>query len=188
MKNKKLIITVSCVFITVVMALVAYLWKETCNNVFFNGGHGYFIENRVEDIVELSTCTFWEEAVFRMLPFLVATILIILSNPKWLRYSLYIIFGIIIFCIQIHFGALHYNASIYESKGLAIFIQGTLGLIIAVTYAVILVLMIDIPKETGNQTKKRRICNGVVANIAAYICGVVIHTTSNIIPIFTQTF
>ena len=168
-----------CALIIVLMTLVSYVWKDSCNNWYFNGAHCFFLEDRLQDIKDVSLCVFWEEAVFRLAPILIASIIIALSKPKWLRWILYIVFAIIIVCIQVKFGALHYNEFSDTSYERPIIIHGVMGLILTITYVSTLVLAL--------KNKEQSIKNVLIANAIAYCASAIVHAVSNVILVITQT-
>ena len=189
MKTKNILRWGGCILITAFMILVSYVWKDFCNNYYCNGAHCFFIQNRLRDIIQLSTGIIWEELVFRLLPFLTASILITISKQKWIRYFLYGIFSIVIVCIQLEFGVLHYNVFEGGSYIKPIIIHGIMGLILTMTYTITLIVTLKTDKKNKNQcTKKSKIKDTITANIIACICSLIVHATSNVILVFTQTF
>lgn len=188
MERKKTPMWCNCLLIITFMTLVSYLWKDFCNNWYFNGAHCFFLENRVHDIINVTSCVFWEEAIFRFLPFLTATILILQIKQKWLKHIMYIVFCIIIICIQLQFGALHYNIITDTSYKRPIIIHGVQGLILMATYAITLLATLDTKKETENQKRNNNIKQVLIANFIAYLNSVAVHAASNMLLVLTQTF
>ena len=182
MEKKNVISWCGSAAIVMVMILVSYFWKDFCNNLYCNGAHCFFLEDRLQDIKDVSLCVFWEEAVFRLAPILIASIIITLSRPKWLKFVLYFIFTLIVICVQIQFGALHHNVLSDTSYERPIIIHGIMGIILTIAYIGVLILMLKIKYKD-----KQSIKNVIIANAVAYFSSAIVHAASNVILVLTQT-
>lgn len=188
MGKKKILTLATCLLIITLMTIVSYSWKDFCNNWYYFGAHCFFLKNRAQDIIKASTCVFWEEAVFRFAPFLIASISISLSKPKWLKHTLYPVFSIIIICIQLQFGALHYNILTGLSYKRSIIIHGIQGIILAITYALTMIIILIDQDRTQNNERNKHIKQVIIANLVAYCNSAAAHAISNVLLVFTQTF
>ena len=89
-----------------------------------------------------------EEAMYRLLPFLVAVIpMAVVKSKRW-RIVLGCIFGLMIFCVQMQFGYIHVGFfEVHDAKDIQevhdmirihLFIQGVLGIVCAFTFGMVL--------------------------------------------------
>lgn len=137
--------TYGALFVLVMIALNATWLKIIEHNLFPDfEGQTFFLWNRWDDIkqtVILSPVK--EEPLYRVLPFLFASILLLIVWSKGWRIVLAILLAIMIVCVQLQFGFRHYVgddfAEIFnDSLKLHLFIQGGGGIIYATAYGVVL--------------------------------------------------
>ena len=167
---------------------VIYVWDDVCNKFFFDDAHGFFRENRMEDIISSVTAV-WEELVFRLIPFMITSFAVILvRKPKWLKYLLGVVGAIGIICVQLQFGALHYNPLVDESYVRPMTIQGGAGIILALTYAGIMCYSLNNRLNQSDMKLKSKIKALLVANLLACLGSAIVHAAANLLMVFTQTF
>lgn len=187
METKKRLL-VNCVLIVTIMALLAYLWNDACNEWFNDGARCFFRKDRANDIKELSLCVFEEELMWRLLPISITTAIILMSKNKILRYILTVIFAIIIVCIQITFGYMHFDQAAEPSCIPSLFTQGGTGIILAITYLAALYLTLRSNGIQDKDTTRHKIKPFLKANVVAYCLSSIVHIASNVTMVFTQTF
>ena len=178
---------VGYIFIIGVMILLAYLWNDAVNDVFYNGSRCFFLENRAEDIRRVALCVFKEELIWRFLPILVASAAVLFIKYKWLKIMLGILFGIAIIYIQGVFGAMHYNPDFDFPVYYNIFQQGGTGLILVLTNVLVMSYQLR-PQWCSTTTIPSKLKSYSIALFFAYVAGCIVHAVSNVLIVYTQTF
>ena len=179
---------VKCISVVIIMILFAYLWNDACNEWFNDGAHCFFRKNRANDIKELSLCVFGEEFVWRFVPISLAATLILITKNKIVKQVLTLLLAIIILSFQIEFGYLHFDQAAESSCIPSLFTQGGTGILLAITYIIVLYLQIKSKDMQNNGITKPRLMRFLGANLGAYCASSTVHTASNVIMVFTQTF
>ena len=183
-----------CYFLFMLLIIVGIsFWNSFCNQYFCNGAHCYFRENRWNDIREcVLKGPWWEEAVFRLLPFLVASLALAYTKQRGWKVILCFFFGLLILGIQAYFGYLHYNPVFAEvnpdsySVVQPLIVQGGTGLLFAVTYGVVLFFAYRVLISRQKVPNRGRAL--LFAHVLAYLSSTFVHMSSNLIMILTETF
>lgn len=194
--KKKMIFWAGYFVIVAFMLLLAFLWNDSWNDKLFDGARGYFLEQRAMYLRVVISCVIWEEAVWRLIPILTTSVLMICITNRWIKYLLGIICVSIILYIQVLFGEAHYSepelnpvfgtscASIANN----VVIQGGSGVIFAFTYISVLFYMFKFffkEKKTGIIDNLKRV---LIANALGYASSMIIHAASNTLVVITQTY
>ena len=180
MKNKKYILT--SISILIFMVLLACFWNYECNKIIDHGARCFFVENRWNDIIFVTSNVPKEELEWRLIPILFSSMMIILIKKKWLKRIFIIMSAVVVIAIQIKFGVLHWNPILEPSCINSIIIQGGSGMIFATAYTTILIYVF---KRIQEKSKIKRL---IKSNMVACCASVVTHLLSNIFIVFTQTF
>ena len=85
MKKILVFYLIGYVLVVGTMLLLSYIWNDTCNNLLYDGSRCFIIENRTEDIKRVTLCVFKEELVWRLLPILISSLLIVFLKDKWMK-------------------------------------------------------------------------------------------------------
>lgn len=195
LQNKR-INWIGYILITLFFLLLCHLWKDWIIYNFDGSHHGnFFRENRWSDVVELASAGPWEEAVFRVIPFLAGSFLIVFSKPKWLKWLFGIIISIVIIVVQLQFAALHYSGFYFDEEWAEmlgdtlhedLIIQGVFAMFVVCAYLCSLLYYRKTHKISDDtKTKVKHI---LLANLIAYCVCTFIHSSSNVLLVFTQTF
>ena len=179
---------VYCIFFVLLMIGVIHCWDSFCNQFLQDGANCFFPKNRLKDIRDSVEMVCWEEAVFRVAPILSTTFVVTLVKPKWIKYLLGVICVIGIICVQLQFGALHYNPLVDESRVKPIICQGGAGFILAITYTGILCNTLNARLRVDNLELKGKIKAILVTNLLAFVASSIVHAVANLAMVFTQTF
>lgn len=189
---KKILVFYLIGYILVVgtMLLLSYVWNDTCNNLLYDGSRCYLIENRTEDIKRVTLCVFEEELVWRLLPILISSVVIIFLKNKWTKRIVILLSVAAIIYMQMIFGAKHWSPLSDFPRYHNILMQGGTGCILAITYICIIcltwkmLLLINI----NSKSTCSKIRNLIICHITAYCASVIVHALSNTIIVITQTF
>ena len=133
---------------------------------------------------------FWEELPFRVLPFLITSVLLFIVKKRNWRIVLIIVLGLMIFGIQMYFGAKHFNPDYAEITGDSlmehIMLQGGGGVIFATTYGVVLYNAYQI--LTQRCKKRNWIVTLLYANLFGYLASFSVHSLYNLYCVLISTF
>jgi hypothetical protein len=183
--KKQIINFGGCFFIVIFMTLLSFIWKDWCNHYFSNDAHCYFYQNRLEDIKNVTICTFEEEFIWRALPILIFSILIKIFKLKWAKIFIIITCITVILCLQLQFGAMHFCNDIDTDRIKPMIIHGVAGIIFTITYVTILYQVKNINKEKYPTFKPKTL---LIEHSLGYCSAVIVHAISNILVVITETF
>ena len=177
------------VLLVLLMTIISVVWLTLWNNIYWNGACTFFLESRWEDIKKaVIVSPVFEEAKYRVLPFIVVSIpMVLIRSRKW-KWIIGIISALMIVCVQLQFGYRHYLAGFEEPEELVhhLVLQGTTGLLFAIAYGLVLVLSY---KTIRNNQKRPSVLTALFAShLLAFIAADLVHAFSNLTLILLQTF
>lgn len=188
MKTKRIITIIGYPLILCLMVSFAYLWNNFWNEQFYDGAQCFLLENRSEDIKRVTLCVFKEEFIWRLCPIFILSSIFLVIKTKLFRLIFSAISVIIVVYIQIIFGAKHYNLSPDFPCTYNIIIQGGTGIILSITYIIIMYYTLKINSQKAINNTRIKARKFIVANIIAYCTSSIVHALSNVIIVLTQTF
>lgn len=184
------------ILFVILMVVISSLWGNICCQV--NDRHGVFFDgSRWDDIKSgVFRAPLKEEAMFRLIPFMVAIIPTAMVKSKRWRIVLACFFGIMLFCVQMQFGYVHLNdwetmdaANRQELNALIrlhLVLQGGVGVLYAITFGVVLYYTArEIILRQEQPNKFRAI---VLALPLAYLASCSAHALYNLHSIISRTF
>ena len=184
-----------CVLFILVMIAINSTWLKILSHNFFTdyeGGEVFFRSNRWNDYREIVfKAPVMEEPLFRVLPFMVAsTVLLFVRNRVW-RIILGVVMCVAIVCVQLQFGYAHYVGDDYadifaDVPEPHIYLQGGGGIIYATTYGVVLYYVYRILRKKKPGRKKIFVL--LSAHLFAYVASVSVHAGYNLFCIHSGTW
>lgn len=189
MEKKILIKDVCCALCAVVfvclMGFLASRWSLFWAYVKCGETYSYFIGDRLKDCMELSLCAIKEEVIFRFIPILVATSLImIIKSPlaKKITIGLSII---IIIMIQLQFGYYHISPEFGDNDyWFHIKLQGGVGIMLVMVYCIIFLLAM----KRFYKKSKHPIPTFTMCHIFSILASATAHIINNCLVIIAKTF
>lgn len=184
------------ILFVILMVVITTVWANIYSQV--NDYHGgFFRGSRWDDIKSgVFRAPLKEEAMFRLIPFLVAIIPTAMVKSKRWRIVLACFFGIMLFCVQMQFGYIHLG--IYETMDAAnrqeldalirlhLFLQGGPGVLFACAFG--LVLYYAAREIILRQKKPNKFKAIVFALPLAYLASCLTHAGYNLFSIISSTF
>jgi len=170
------------------MTFFTSVWKDWCNHYFSNDAHCYFYQNRVDDIIRVTLCVFKEEFIWRAIPLLISTVLIMMAKSKWAKIVVFIVCIIGVLCVQLQFGAVHFCNSVDTDRIEPMIIHGVAGIIFMVTYILVFCLAKIMSKWKHTKSLKLKIKTLMNAHVLGYCSAMVVHATSNVLVVLSETF
>lgn len=180
----------ACFVLTVLLAtLVSYLGGMVWNIVLLDGARTFFLSSRWDDIISgVIIAPLEEEIIYRLLPFIVASIPVLFVKTKIWRLVIAVISLLMITCVQLQFGYAHYSPIFEEPEWIVnhIIFQGSMGVVDAITYGLILFLSYN--TITGNQRQTVLVKPLAISHVLAYLASSLTHGFTNLSIIINQTF
>lgn len=129
------------------MTVVSVVWACMCSQALDN--HPVYLQVELRDALEvIISAPLKEEAMYRLLPFLIAIIPMARVKAKRWRIALGCFFGLMILCVQMQFGYAHLEdwlvcsvdstQSFLDLLKVHVLMQGGVGVFCAITFGVVL--------------------------------------------------
>lgn len=177
------------ILFVLLMVVLTNTWVNVCINWFDRKGI-FFRMNRWDDIKQaVFWAPIWEEMGFRVLPYLIAVIPLMMIKSKSWRIVLGSFFILMILYVQMQFGFAHVSPFLEiddDTVKLHIFNQGGTGVLFAITFGVVLYFFGRLfmqRQQTPNRFK-------AVLNAfpLAYLASCLLHGATNFFAIMTYVF
>ena len=165
--------------------VINIVWTSIVGSILGFGG-----VNFLSDIIPVTVVgPFKEEAMYRLLPFMVAIIpLAVVKDRRW-RIVLYCLAAVLIFCVQMQFGFLHLdilNMSGNDRISIHLWVQGGCGVLFAATFGAVLYYTYRYIMARQKAPNKHR---AVLLSIpAAFLASYIVHGIGNLYLVFSQLF
>jgi len=190
MEKKILIKDVCCALCAVVfvclMGFLASRWSLLATYLKF----GYIADcfsrgERMQDFIDFSVCAFKEEAIYRCLPILITTSIIMIVKPPVLKKISIVLSAIIIILVQLKFGYDHFHPELgCTDYWFYIRLQGGIGIILAGTYCLVFWLSM----RRFYIGSKHPIISFLLCHVLAILASITVHAVNNCLVIIAQTF
>jgi hypothetical protein len=181
---KKIIPAVCWLVAICILGFLSYKWSFFWGYLEYGKIKCCFIGDRLKDCVDLSISAIKEEIIYRFLPFLFATSIIIPIKSKIAKKIVAIISIIVIIMIQMYFGYKHFHPEYgYSNYWFNVKLQGGVGIFLACIYGVI--FWLTMKKFYPNS--KYRILIFAACHIIALISTILIHSINNTLLVIAYT-
>ena len=187
-KNNKIWAILVPILFICLMTFVSYEHGMMCNKVYMNGAKTFFRDYRMNDIVNTIPVVFKEEFLWRFVPLFFMSCILSIGKPP-LRNNKYVLISCfcIILAVCAWFGYIHYNST-DETKDkikVHLILQGLLGFIYCIVYNISQTYTL---KNMLRKRNKLSICSFSVSHIIGILASILVHLTTNIALIISQTF
>ena len=186
-KSKILAILIPVLFICL-MTFVSYEHGMLCNKVYMNGAKTFFRDYRMQDITDTIPTVLKEELLWRFIPlFFVSCILSIGKSPLRNNKTVLISCFCLVLAVCAWFGYIHYDST-DETKDkikVHLIMQGLLGFVYCIVYNISQTYTL---KNILRKRNKLNICNLSISHIIGILASILVHLTTNIALIISQTF
>lgn len=182
---KKIIPSVCWLIATFILGFLASKWSLFWDHLEYGQCYCYFIGYRMEDFLSVPLPALKEEVIYRFVPFLVATTLVmIIKQPKAKKVVIALCIMAIIM-VQLYFGYKHFHPECGDTNyWFFVRLQGGLGIILACIYGV----MFWLSMKKFYPKSKHHILTFLLCHILAILTTTIIHSISNCLIIVNYTF
>lgn len=194
MKTKKINYLWWIAIFTIAMIMLCVLTKDTINNLRFNGAHCYLKEFWISDILSTIRAAFREEIVWRFVPLLVFSSIILLLRTVKTKKSIVVLLHVIacvsLIIVQLQFAYAHTDPDSNIDYWDLAMIHGTAGIFFCAAYAFAVHRTIKAMtlKLGGIKKFKHYISVVCISNVIGLVSAIATHLISNVIIIFMHTY
>jgi hypothetical protein len=182
---KKIIPTVCWLVAICILGFLTYKWSYFWGHLEYGEIKCCFIGNRLKDCMNLSISAVKEEFIYRFLPFLITTSIVVPIKSKKTKKIVAIISIIVIILIQLYFGYKHFHPEYGNTNyWFNVKLQGGVGILLACIYGMI--FWLTMKKFYPNS--KYHILIFAVCHIIALISAILVHSINNSLLVIAYTF
>jgi len=182
---KKIIPSVCWLIATFILGFLVSKWSLFWDHLEYGHLHCYFIGDRLNDFLSVPLPALKEEVIYRFIPFLVATTLVMtIKHPKAKKLVIALcIMAIIV--VQLYFGYKHFHPE-YGDTNYWFFVrlQGGVGIILACIYGV----MFWLSMKNFYPKSNHHFLTFAMCHIFAILTTTIIHSISNCLIVVDYTF